>query len=53
MFKNLTLVGVVLLFSQGAAAQTATGIIQGRVADASGATVPAAKVTIENCGGSA
>ncbi len=48
MFKSLTVAGAVLLFSLGASAQTATGIIQGRVADASGASVPAAKVTIEN-----
>src|SRR5215472_13355848 len=31
-----------------ASAQTATGILQGRVADASASAVPEAKVTIEN-----
>jgi len=37
-----------LVFSLSAAAQTATGIIQGRVTDATDAVVPGAKVTIES-----
>src|SRR5437016_932768 len=38
----------IFLVCAGAFGQTATGILQGRVADDSGAAVPDAKVTIEN-----
>jgi len=48
MLRNLTLVGAVLLFSFAAAAQTSTGVLQGRITDASGAAVTQAKVTIQN-----
>jgi hypothetical protein len=48
MFNNLTVVGAILLFSFAAAAQTSTGVLQGRVTDASGAAVTQAKVTIQN-----
>src|SRR5437879_10760323 len=37
-----------LIVSSTALGQTATGILQGRVADDSGASVPEARVTIEN-----
>ena len=37
-----------VLFGGALMAQNATGTLQGRVTDASGATVPAAKVTVEN-----
>ena len=49
MSMSLILAGVtILIVSSTALGQTATGILQGRVADDSGAAVPEAKVTIEN-----
>jgi len=48
MLKDLTLAGAVLLLSFAAGAQTSTGVLQGRVTDASSAAVPQAKVTIQN-----
>jgi hypothetical protein len=49
MFRFLPAIAVVAtLFCIVASGQTATGIIQGRVTDATGASVPGAKVTIEN-----
>ena len=41
-------IATILIVSSSAFGQTATGILQGRVADDSGAAVPEAKVTIEN-----
>jgi hypothetical protein len=41
-------IATILIVSSTALGQTATGILQGRVADDSGAAVPDAKVTIEN-----
>src|SRR5215467_9582540 len=49
MFRFLILpIAGILIVSSTAFAQTATGILQGRVTDDSGAAVPDAKVTIEN-----
>ncbi len=48
MFRGLTLTAAVFLLSFTSAAQTATGVIQGRITDASAAIVPQAKVTIQN-----
>src|ERR1700736_4020537 len=49
MARSLILaIATILLLSSTALAQTATGILQGRVADDSGAAIPDAKVTIEN-----
>jgi Carboxypeptidase regulatory-like domain/TonB dependent receptor len=48
MYKSLLLTAAVAVFSFCAAAQTATGVLQGHVTDSSGAVVPEAKVTIEN-----
>ena len=49
MSKSLILaVMTILIVSSTALGQTATGILQGRVADDSGSAVPDAKVTIEN-----
>src|SRR5262245_50978508 len=48
MSRSLTLLIAILIVSSTAFAQTATGILQGRVADDSGAAVPDARVTIEN-----
>ncbi|MGH9720054.1 MAG: TonB-dependent receptor domain-containing protein, partial [Bryobacteraceae bacterium] len=48
--KRSLILGIVaaILFALSAAGQTATGILRGRVSDASGAAVPDAKVTVEN-----
>ena len=48
MSKYLLLAVAFLLCQLYAGAQTATGALQGRVTDPTGASVPAAKVTIEN-----
>ena len=49
MSKSLIFpIATILIVSSTALGQTATGILQGRVADDSGAAVPDAKVTIEN-----
>ena len=48
MVRPLTVVAVAILFCSLAGAQTATGILQGRVVDPTGASVPDAKVSIEN-----
>jgi hypothetical protein len=41
-------IATILIASSTAFGQTATGILQGRITDDSGAAVPDAKVTIEN-----
>src|SRR5262249_7926672 len=49
MFRFLTLaIAAMLMLSPAVMAQTATGILQGRVTDDSGAAVPDARITIEN-----
>ena len=48
MTKLLTLGIVAIVSCVSAVAQTATGTLQGRVSDASGAAVPEARVAIEN-----
>lgn len=48
MNRFLTLVAAAVIFTYGAFAQNAAGTLDGRVADASGAAVPGARVTIEN-----
>jgi hypothetical protein len=48
MYRFLSLTAAVFLCHFALMAQTATGVLQGVVTDASGATVPEAKVTIEN-----
>ena len=48
MFRFFSLATLMLATSFSAIAQTTTGTIQGRVADATGSVVPAAKVTITN-----
>jgi hypothetical protein len=49
MFRFLlSVTTVTFLFCFTAAGQTATGVIQGRVTDATAAPVPTAKVTVEN-----
>ena len=49
MARSLILaIATILVLSSTALGQTATGILQGRVSDDSGAAVPDAKVTIEN-----
>ena len=39
---------LLLFFAASTFAQTATGVLNGRVSDASGASIPDAKVTIQN-----
>ena len=48
MLRYSTIVVAATLLCHSAMAQTATGIIQGRVMDASGGAVPEAAVKIEN-----
>ena len=48
MYKSLILVTAMLLCRFTADAQSATGVLQGSVVDATGASVPGAKVTVEN-----
>src|SRR5437899_3091530 len=48
MLRVLTVLAATIVFCISAGAQTATGILQGRVVDATGAAVPEAKVSIEN-----
>ena len=49
MSRSLILaIATILIVSSVALGQTATGILQGRVTDDSGAVVPDAKITIEN-----
>src|ERR1043165_4519868 len=49
MSRSLILpIATILILSSPPFGQTATGILQGRVADDSGAAVPDAKITIEN-----
>src|SRR5262245_11467917 len=49
MYRSLILaIATILMGSSLALGQTATGILQGRVTDDSGASIPDAKVTIEN-----
>jgi hypothetical protein len=48
MKSSLKSIAAVVAFSTLASAQTATGVLQGRVVDATGAVVPQAKVAVEN-----
>ena len=48
MLRSMTIVFAILGLTLSAAAQTATGTIEGNVTDASGAIVVGAKVTVEN-----
>jgi len=48
MFRSLIIVTAAVVLCVSAAAQTATGVIQGRVTDGTGAVVPEAKITVEN-----
>ena len=49
MSRSLILaIATILILSSTVSAQTATGILQGRVTDSSGAAVPDARITIEN-----
>src|SRR5215467_15871328 len=49
MSRSLILpIATILITSSTALGQTATGILEGRVTDDSGAAVPEAKITIEN-----
>src|SRR5437764_10008102 len=48
MPKMLKILATAVVFCIAAGAQTATGILQGRVVDATGSAVPEAKVSIEN-----
>src|SRR5438552_3489435 len=50
MFRSLILVLATILICFCASAQNANGILDGRVTDSSGASIPGAKVTIENQG---
>ena len=48
MHKSLLLVAAILACCLTAAAQNANGILNGRISDASGASIAGAKVTIQN-----
>lgn len=48
MNRLLLVASLVTILQIGAHAQTATGIIQGRVSDPSGAPIPAVKITVES-----
>jgi Carboxypeptidase regulatory-like domain len=48
MLRTLVVFVMGIVLCQWSGAQTATGILQGRVVDATGSAVPDAKVTIEN-----
>lgn len=48
MPRIFVVLALAIALSVWAGAQTATGILQGRVVDATGAVVPEAKVSIEN-----
>ena len=48
MYKSLLLTAALAVFNVCASAQTATGNLQGRVTDSTGAVVPDAKITVEN-----
>ncbi|MBI1791364.1 MAG: TonB-dependent receptor [Acidobacteria bacterium] len=48
MLRSLILATAAVVFCFSAAAQTATGILQGRVIDSTGAAVTDAKITIQN-----
>jgi hypothetical protein len=48
MFRGLVLCIAIVALCFSAAAQTATGVLQGRVSDSSGAVVPEAKILIQN-----
>ena len=48
MFKTIALAAALALCCVSASAQTATGVLQGNVTDPTGASIPGAKVTVEN-----
>src|SRR3954451_9384697 len=48
MYRSLLAITLLMIFCFCAAGQTATGIIQGRVSDTTGAPIPSAKVVVEN-----
>ncbi len=48
MYRGLTLAVATFLFCLPGFAQTATGVLQGRITDASKSAVPQAKITIKN-----
>ncbi len=48
MSQFLTILAIVIGLAASVSAQTATGILQGRVSDATGAAVPEAMVTVQN-----
>src|SRR5882724_11110358 len=48
MYRSLLAIAALIVCCFSASSQTATGILQGRVNDASGAPVPSVKVTVQN-----